>query len=51
MQSDHCPDRNLPDGVDDRPDLHGKSLIEAFSVFCEMARIEHQGTFVVPTGV
>ncbi|NOY91025.1 MAG: hypothetical protein GXP55_07405 [Deltaproteobacteria bacterium] len=48
VQSDRCPDRNLPDGVIDRPDLAGRSLNEVFSVFCEMAQIDHQGTFMAP---
>jgi hypothetical protein len=49
LQTEGCPDRNLPDGVIDRPDLAGKSLQEVFGQFCEMAQIRHTGTFEVPT--
>ncbi len=48
LQSDRCPDRNLPDAVADRPDLSGKGLKELFDEFCQMARITHAGQLVLP---
>jgi hypothetical protein len=48
LQTPRCPDRNLPDNVLDRPDLAGKPLGELFAIFCEMARIEYEGTFESP---
>lgn len=48
LQSERCPDRNLADGVDDRPELSGKSLTELFGVFCAMAKISHDGLLVPP---
>ncbi|WNG13253.1 hypothetical protein [Cystobacter fuscus] len=48
LQTPRCPDRNLPDKVLDRPDLAGKPLHELFTIFCEMAHIEHEGTFESP---
>lgn len=49
LQTDRCPERNLPDNVDDRADLAGKTLSELFAIFCEMADITHEGTFFPPT--
>lgn len=48
LQAERCPDRNLPDGVLDRPDLSGKTVGELFEIFCTMAKIEHVGTFYPP---
>lgn len=48
LQTERCPDRNLPDNVDDRADLAGKPLAELFALFCEMAQISHEGTFFPP---
>lgn len=48
LQTDACPDRSLPDGVVDRPDLAGKPLRELFDIFCKMAHIEFSGTFEAP---
>lgn len=48
LQSDRCPDRNLPDNVRDRGDLSGQSLADLFAVFCHMAQIAHEGTFESP---
>ncbi len=48
LQSERCPDRNLPDGVSDRPDLSGKSLRDLFDVFCELGKITYEGTFESP---
>ncbi len=48
LQTEGCPDRNLPDAVQDRPDLLGISLKDAFDKFCGMARIEHVGNFEPP---
>jgi hypothetical protein len=49
LQTDRCPDRNLPDGVIDRADLAGKSVTELFAIFCEIANINHEGTFHPPS--
>jgi hypothetical protein len=49
LQTERCPDRNLPDNVVDRPDLAGKTVTELFKIFCEMAGIAHTGTFFNPT--
>ncbi len=48
LQNERCPDRNLPDGVMDRPDLLGKSLKDVFETFCRMAHIQHEGIFFSP---
>lgn len=48
LRTNRCPDRNLPDGVVDRPDLAGRSVRELFGVFCQMACISHRGIFVAP---
>jgi hypothetical protein len=48
VQIDRCSDRNLRDGVVDRPDLAGKTLADLFSEFCHMAKITHAGTFEAP---
>lgn len=48
LQTERCPERNLPDGVDDRADLAGKPLTELFALFCKMAHISHEGTFIAP---
>ena len=48
LQTDRCPERNLPDNVDDRADLAGKSVTELFAIFCQMADITHEGTFSPP---
>jgi hypothetical protein len=48
LRNDRCLDRNLPDEVHDRPDLSGKKLVELFEIFCQMAHIEHAGTFEAP---
>lgn len=48
LQTDKCPDRNLPDGVTDRSDLSGKTIKEIFTAFCEMAKIAHEGNFASP---
>lgn len=49
LQTERCPDANLPDGVADRPDLLGKPISELFEIFCEMAKIDHEGTFYPPS--
>lgn len=49
LQTELCPDRNLPTQVIDRPDLSGLSLTEAFSQFCAMAQIQHTGIFETPS--
>ena len=48
LQSERCPDRNLPDGVVDRADLSGKSVRELFDVFCAIGNIEYIGAFESP---
>ena len=48
VQSDRCPDRNLPDDVADRPELSGRPMRALFEVFCKMAQITHGGTFEAP---
>lgn len=48
LQTPRCPDRNLPEGVDDRPDLSGKGLKELFDFFCAQAHITHTGSFTEP---
>ncbi len=48
LQSERCPDRNLPDGVADRSELAGKSVRELFAEFCQMAQITHRGTLEAP---
>ena len=48
LQSEQCPDRNLPDGVIDRPDLSSRPVEVLFTAFCEMARITHDGVFYAP---
>jgi hypothetical protein len=50
LQQPRCPERSLPDGVVDRPDLAGKPIVELFAIFCEMAKISHTGTFHPPPG-
>ena len=49
LQTERCPERNLPDGVQDRPELAGKAIGELFAIFCKMAHITHEGTFVPPS--
>jgi hypothetical protein len=48
LQSERCPDRNLPDAVVDRPDLSGRSVSDLFQEFCKMASITHAGNFTPP---
>lgn len=48
LQTERCPDRNLPDAVADRPELSGKAFRDVFKAFCDMARIEHDGTIDAP---
>ncbi|MBI4569176.1 MAG: hypothetical protein HY719_12340 [Planctomycetes bacterium] len=43
LQTDRRPDRNLPDGVVDRPDLLTKSIEDLFHEFCRMGAISHVG--------
>lgn len=51
LQTDRCPDRNLPDSVVDRSDLSGQSVRALFGVFCELGNIEHEGDFHAPDDV
>lgn len=48
LQTDRCPDRNLPDGVVARPELAGQPPRAVFGEFCQMAHITHDGTFHDP---
>lgn len=49
LQTDRCSDRNLPDGVEDRPELMTKSTKELFEEFCRLAAITHvDGVFHSP---
>lgn len=48
LHEERCPDRNLPDGVIDRPDLSGSSLHAAFTELCRMANIAHLGHLETP---
>lgn len=48
LQTPACPDRNLPSGVLDKPELSGRPIREVFEIFCEMANIEHTGEFNEP---
>ena len=51
LQTERCPDRNLPDKVEDRPELSGRPIKELFETFCQMANIRHEGTFYPPQEV
>jgi hypothetical protein len=48
LVTERCPDWNLRDGVEDRPDLAGRPLAEVFAIFCAMAGIVHEGVFDLP---
>lgn len=48
LQKERCPDRNLPDGVIDRPDLAGSTLRQVFTEFCRIADIKHLGQLDTP---
>lgn len=48
LQTEHCPERNLPDGVIARPDLAGSAMRDVFDEFCRIAGIAFQGTFTCP---
>lgn len=51
LQTERCPDRNLPDGAISRSDLEGKTMKEVFEEFCRLASIQFQGTFQSPEEV
>jgi hypothetical protein len=48
LQTTRCPDRNLPDGVLDKPEYAGRSIEDLFRIFCQLAHIEFTGTFMAP---
>ena len=48
LRTERCSDRNLPDQVDDRPDLSGATLRQLFDTFCKMGHITHNGQFFAP---
>jgi len=50
LQTDQCPDRNLPDNVADCGQLAGKPVEELFEIFCKLSHITHNGNFVPPAG-
>ena len=51
LQTERCPQRNLPDHVVDRPDLLGEPLPRLFEEFCRMADIAHTaGALEDPSG-
>lgn len=47
LQSEKCPDRNLPDGVVSRKELAGLTIDKVFAIFCKQAKIEHSGQLIV----
>jgi hypothetical protein len=49
LQTERCPDRNVPDEVIDKPEFTGMTVKEVFSAFCVMAKITHDGTFTPPS--
>jgi hypothetical protein len=44
-----CPRNGLKLNVEDKPDLDGMPIEEAFKVFCRLTNIEHIGTFHPPS--
>lgn len=48
LQTERCPDRKLPDNVEPRPDLEGRSVRECFDEFCRISHIQHLGKFAPP---
>jgi hypothetical protein len=51
LQTERCPDRNLPDNVQPRPDLEGRSVRECFNEFCRISHIQHLGHIFAPDEV
>lgn len=48
LQDESSPRKNLGKGVAARPDLETLSIQEAWQQFCMMAKIDHNGTLIVP---
>lgn len=49
LKNDRCPDRNLPDEVEDRPELLASSTSDLFKEFCRLGTITHvEGVFHSP---
>lgn len=48
LQTERCPDRNLPDQVVDRPELAGKNVRTLFAEFCRMTSIAYEGKLEAP---
>jgi len=48
LQSERCPNRNLPDDVVSCQDLSGKTMREVFDEFCRIASIRFSGAFHDP---
>jgi hypothetical protein len=48
LQTERCPDRNLPDAVQARPELSGWSIRDLFKEFCRLGGISHGGKLYAP---
>lgn len=48
LQTDRCPERNLPDGVLAYPSLSGRSIKDVFDELCRISGIAFHGTFASP---
>jgi hypothetical protein len=48
LRTERCPDRNLPDGVEPRPELAGQSVRKCFEEFCRLGLIVHEGRLIAP---
>jgi hypothetical protein len=48
LQTERCPDRNLPDGVVARADLAGRMMREVFDELCRIADISFSGALQDP---
>jgi len=50
LQTDRCPDRNLPDNVLDFSHVSHLAFRDLFDYFLNMAKIQHTGTLTPPDG-
>jgi hypothetical protein len=48
LQTERCPNRNLPDGAIAYDNLSGQSVRVCFEEFCRVASIAHDGQFYAP---
>ncbi|HWN68209.1 MAG TPA: hypothetical protein VNM90_11275 [Haliangium sp.] len=48
LQTERCPERNLPDGVQPWPELAGRSVRECFTEFCRISNVSHIGNIFPP---